>query len=301
MFPSYWRHMGWGDIAAGPNGIVHYVYAQHGTGTDFGDVYYVRSSDNGATWSAPLKLNTDGTTRSQWQPSLSVSPGGNVFASWYDARETTGTSLERWGRLSGDNGATWDNDQVISDVPSPLPLQPDPNVQPCYTGDYDRSYSNDAAHYLSWVDGRVLIGGASQQDVFFDKHAVGPPPPPAPNLVHDLTTVFDQDGDGVIEPGETFGLDERVRNAGNAAATGITGVLSSTTSGITITQANSAYPDIAAGANGTNSTRFQGPPGDARLRRDAPVPGDADDRPGQLQRQLHGSRGGVPEPDDTRP
>ena len=44
-----------------------------------GDIYYVTSSDNGLTWSTPLKLNTDGGTRSQWQPSLSVSPGGNVL------------------------------------------------------------------------------------------------------------------------------------------------------------------------------------------------------------------------------
>ena len=43
MFPSYWRHMGWGDIAAGPNGIIHYVYTQHGTGADAGDIYYVQS------------------------------------------------------------------------------------------------------------------------------------------------------------------------------------------------------------------------------------------------------------------
>ena len=27
MFPSYWRHMGWGDIGAGPGGIIHYAYA----------------------------------------------------------------------------------------------------------------------------------------------------------------------------------------------------------------------------------------------------------------------------------
>ena len=203
MFPSYWRHMGWGDVAAGPNGIVHYVYAQHGTGSDFGDVYYVRSTDNGVTWGTPMKLNTDGGTRSQWQPSLSISPSGNMLASWYDARNTSGNNFERFARLSPDNGATWGNDEVMSDTQSPLPLQPDPNVQPCYTGDYDRSYSNDAAHYVSWVDGRVLINGASQQDVFFDKQTVGPPPPPSPNLVHDLTTLFGGDGDQNIDPGES--------------------------------------------------------------------------------------------------
>ena len=91
--------------------------------------------------------------------------------------------------------------------------------------------------------------------MFFDKVNVGPPPPPAPNLVHDLTTLFD-DSDGIIEPGESFGLDERIRNAGNAGATGISGVLSTSTPGITITTANSTYPDLAPGANGTNATRF---------------------------------------------
>ena len=32
MYPSYWRHMGWGDIAVGPNNTVHYAYAPHGSG-----------------------------------------------------------------------------------------------------------------------------------------------------------------------------------------------------------------------------------------------------------------------------
>jgi len=79
-----------------------------------------------------------------------------------------------------------------------------------------------------------------------------------PSLIHDLATVYDQDGDGYLEPGETFQLDERVRNTGGATATGITSVVSSTSSGVSITQPNSAYPDIPAGGTGTNSTRFEG-------------------------------------------
>ena len=46
--------MGWGDIGAGPSKIIHYAYAQHGAGADAGDIYYMRSTDNGATWSTPL-------------------------------------------------------------------------------------------------------------------------------------------------------------------------------------------------------------------------------------------------------
>jgi hypothetical protein len=79
-----------------------------------------------------------------------------------------------------------------------------------------------------------------------------------PSLVHDLATVYDQDGDGDLEPGETFQLDERIRNIGGSSATNVTSVVSSSSSGVTITQPNSAYPDIPAGGTSTNTTRFAG-------------------------------------------
>ena len=41
---------------------------------DAGDVYYIRSTDSGVTFGAPFKLNSDSTTRPQWQANLSVSP-----------------------------------------------------------------------------------------------------------------------------------------------------------------------------------------------------------------------------------
>ena len=129
MFPSYWRHMGWGDVGAGPSGIIHYAFAKHGAGSDPGDIYYTRSTDNGATWSTPIRIDNDSGSRAQWEPSLATSPDGHVFISWYDQRATTGTSYERWGRVSTDNGATWNNEEVISDVVSPLPAQPDPGIQ----------------------------------------------------------------------------------------------------------------------------------------------------------------------------
>src|SRR6266480_3841000 len=86
---GYWRHMGWGEPAA-LNGIVHYVYASRNTSTgDPGNVFYIRSTNGGATFSAPLQLNTDATTRAKWQPNLSVAADGSLFAVWYDERETT--------------------------------------------------------------------------------------------------------------------------------------------------------------------------------------------------------------------
>src|SRR5438874_9945081 len=187
---GYWRHEGWGEPGA-YNGVVHYVYAQHGAGSDPGDVYYIRSTDRGQTFSAALKLNTDATTRPQWQPNLSVSPSGTVLAVWYDARESAGCSrgssavpcYRMWARRSTDNGASWLSDQTFSDVVSPLPAQPDPGIQATYAGDYDYASSSPNQHTHAWVDGRVSISGSSQQDAFHDRQPVGAPSPtPTPTV-----------------------------------------------------------------------------------------------------------------------
>ena len=183
MFPdlgAYWRHEGWGEPAAFGS-TVHLVYAQHGAGSDPGDVYYIRSTDSGVTFAAPFKLNTDATTRPQWQPNLSVSSAGTLFATWYDARESatctvgnTGVPCYRmWSRKSNDNGATWLPDDTLSDVVSPLPAQPDPNIVSVYVGDYDYGSAILTKHVTTWADGRVPINNQSQQNAFTDRELVG--------------------------------------------------------------------------------------------------------------------------------
>ena len=134
---AYWRHMGWGEPAA-YNDVVSYVYAARDTGNgDPGDVFYIRSTDSGVTFSAPLQLNTDTTTRAQWQPNLSVSPTQAAFSprgmtqreSASCQRATRHVPCYRmWSRKSNDNGVTWLADDTLSDVVSPLPAQPDPGI-----------------------------------------------------------------------------------------------------------------------------------------------------------------------------
>ncbi|HWM11767.1 MAG TPA: S8 family serine peptidase, partial [Solirubrobacteraceae bacterium] len=80
----------------------------------------------------------------------------------------------------------------------------------------------------------------------------------APVLVHDRTTVDDLgDGDGALEPGEPFALDERLANAGDAGADAVSGTLAGPE--LTIAQGDSDWPALAAaGGTGTNATRFEG-------------------------------------------
>jgi len=188
--PAYWRHMGWGEPAAF-KGVVHYVYAaRNPSNGDPGNVFYIRSTDSGMTFSAPFLLNSDtDPTKAQWEPSLSVSPSGTLFAVWYDERDGGGASTciagsnspcyRMYARRSNDNGLTWLPDDAFSDVVSPLPAQPHPSVVPYYVSDYDYASALATKHLASWVDGRVPINGTYQQDAFTDREPVNTPTPTA--------------------------------------------------------------------------------------------------------------------------
>jgi len=179
---GYWRHMGWGQPVAN-NGVVHYIYDSRNTGNgDPGNVFYIRSTDNGSTFSAPFQLNTDSTTKGQWQPSISIGDDNSLLAVWYDERGATAacskgnTSVpcyQMFARQSTDGGATWGPDSAFSDEMTPLPGQPDPFIITEYAGDYDYSLANNAQHIHTWTDGRVPVSGAAQQDVFTDRDPAG--------------------------------------------------------------------------------------------------------------------------------
>jgi hypothetical protein len=56
------------------------------------------SDDTGATWSAPIQVNTDATTRSQFLPKIASDPvTGNVAICWHDTRNSgSNTAMEVW-------------------------------------------------------------------------------------------------------------------------------------------------------------------------------------------------------------
>jgi len=62
---------------------------------------------------------------------------------------------------------------------------------------------------------------------------------------------------GAVDPGESISMNITLVNNGGVAATGITGSLSTSTSGVSVTQANSAYPDIGVSGTGINNTAYQ--------------------------------------------
>src|SRR5258705_10151180 len=167
--------MGWGEPAA-YNRVVHYVYAARNSSNGGpGDVFYIRSTDNGATFGAPVQLNANtDPTKAQWMPNLSVSEAGTLFATWYDEAPRTSASCQpssptnlcyqMHSNKSPDNGVTWTGDQTTSDVPSPLPLQGDPGIQPTYAGDYDYGSAGPPQHPTFRARRRGVIKRAPPHD-----------------------------------------------------------------------------------------------------------------------------------------
>jgi len=72
-----------------------YVLASVATPTDPLDIHFIRSTDNGQTWSAPVRVNDDpiGNRAFQWFGTMSVSPSGRIDAIWNDTRGSADSTI----------------------------------------------------------------------------------------------------------------------------------------------------------------------------------------------------------------
>ncbi len=68
------------------NGDLFVAWADYRNGD--ADIYLTRSTNGGATWSAPVRLNDDPRANGidQWQPQVTVAPDGRVSVMWFDRR-----------------------------------------------------------------------------------------------------------------------------------------------------------------------------------------------------------------------
>lgn len=71
-------------------GRLYLVYGEETVNESNDTDVLVRFSDNnGATWSAPVRVNDDGAGRSQFLPKISANPlSGNIAVCWHDARNS---------------------------------------------------------------------------------------------------------------------------------------------------------------------------------------------------------------------
>ena len=105
----------------------------------FGDVYLVKSTNNGATWSAPIRINNDDPALGidQFMPHVDVDSRGNVWAVYYDRRfDERNFMIDVFVARSTNGGATWKNTRATRASFPPITGWQDFVVNPAYMGDY---------------------------------------------------------------------------------------------------------------------------------------------------------------------
>lgn len=148
------------DISGGEyNGNIYIVWANVGvpginTGSDV-DVYFVRSEDQGATWSVPVKVNQDqpGLGHEHYFPWITCDPESGVLSVvFYDDRNVGGNQCEVYCANSYDGGITWEDFKVSDVAFTPAPI---PGLADGYMGDYIGISARGGWVYPTWADTRT--------------------------------------------------------------------------------------------------------------------------------------------------
>ncbi len=115
------------DLQVARDGTVYLVYVDRVDGSR-GHIHFVRSSDMGETWSAPVQVDDNSTVVPVGWVKLALDTAGNLFCAWTDQR---GSYLRVYADVSTDGGRSWGTDvRVDDDTVSFNCYPPDVFVQP---------------------------------------------------------------------------------------------------------------------------------------------------------------------------
>ncbi len=141
---------------------VYMAYAADPPGPDEADIFFIKSTDAGATWSAPLRVNDDATANDQLHPAIAVKANGTIDLAWYDKRNSpTDDAWDVYFANSADGGASFGANRRISDVTAATPVNT--AGQP-WLGEYLGLEVDATKAYLAFTSGAGDVRG----DVFFD-------------------------------------------------------------------------------------------------------------------------------------
>lgn len=228
------------DISNSPyRGTIYVVWTNIGVpGVNIGpgsSVYLIKSTDKGATWSAPKRINSDSTAGKQhYLPWIACDQAnGYISIVFYDNRNCSSSEAEAWMAYSTDGGETF-TDLKVSDVaftPSPIP-----NMASQYMGDYLAIDAYNGRTYPCWTDTRSghCLTYYSAVDILMPVASISN----TGNILNDATF---GNGNGLMDYGETELLSLKMQNIGTTFADSVTVYLSTDNPHITMLDSTQFY------------------------------------------------------------
>jgi len=234
------------DLSIGPRrGTIYVVWANYGfpgvnTGYDI-DVYLIKSTDQGNTWSQPIRVNQDlpGLGKQHFFPWISCDPvTGNLSVIFYDDRDCSIEECETWVSYSSDGGDSWQDFRVSDVAFTPQPIA---GLAANYFGDYLGITANNMKIYPVWTDNR------EGKALSYTSPINSTPAPNQPYVVHQSHVFRNYGGSSVdfLTFGDSLTMDLSAINIGDQPANQVNITLSSPSPYIQITDSTHYYGDFA--------------------------------------------------------
>jgi hypothetical protein len=135
----------------------------------FGDILLSKSTDQGESWSAPVRVNDDNPTLGvdQLFPALDVDRAGNVWVAYYDRRrDTRNLLIDTFLAKSSNGGGTWTNSRLTNQNFAAITGWQDVVVNPIYMGDYNAltvdSTGANSGVIVAWGDNSLGDANVAQ-------------------------------------------------------------------------------------------------------------------------------------------
>lgn len=124
------------DLSNGPNkGTIYINWTDQRNGSSNTDVWLIKSTNEGKTWTAPIRVNNDNSNRHQFLSWMTIDQtNGNLYFVFYDRRNYSDNKTDVYLARSTDGGQTYTNTRI-----SETSFTPNPGV---FFGDY----TNITAH-----------------------------------------------------------------------------------------------------------------------------------------------------------
>src|SRR5438270_2075412 len=138
------------DRSGGPtNNNIYMLASVIPPGRNTTDEMFVRSTDDGATFSSPVKVNDDPVNPNKWHwfGTFAVAPNGRLDAVWHDTRNAANnTDSQLFYSWSTDGGVTWAPNVAVSNSFNPFEGYPNQNK----IGDYITIVSDETGGNVAY-------------------------------------------------------------------------------------------------------------------------------------------------------